>query len=323
MSTRNQDRKTLAQDGTVGPNRRDSNGLAQRIAARAQQQGGQISSEQLKALGLTEAAIRHRAAKGTLIRVHHGVYAVGHLPTTPIDRAHGALLAAGPLSALAFDAALAYYRRDPNWPRTLELISPADRRPDGIRVHTCSTLIGRDIRTPQGLRITSPARTALDLAPRLTANRLTRIVDDLRHRNGLKLWQLKDVAERNARHPGAKRLLALLTESQDEPTRSDHEATFMRLCRRYKLPTPQLNVHVAGHRVDAYFPDHRLVVEIDGDLTHAEDWRPAFETDRERVVDILEATGFPTIRLTKRQITRRQRETAKKLANILAARERQ
>ena len=154
---------------------------------------------------------------GTLIRVHHGVYAVGHLPTNPMDRAHGALLAAGDATALAGGTALALWRADRTWPEPFELISARDVRLSGLTVHRSSTLIQRDIRKVQGLRVTSPARTALDLAPRLTMDELDRVVNDLRHVNRLKVHQLRDVANRNPRHPGAQTLKQLIGDSQSEP----------------------------------------------------------------------------------------------------------
>ena len=40
------------------------------------------------------------------------------------------------------------------------------------------------------------------------------------------------------------------------------EDRFLPLLRKHGLPTPRINVHVAGNRVDAYFPDHALVVEL-------------------------------------------------------------
>jgi len=70
---------------------------------------------------------------------------------------------------------------------------------------------------------------------------------------------------------------------------------------------PLINVHVGGERVDAYFPDHQLIVELDGGVAHGNDWRPAFEDDRRRGVDILLKTGIPTVRFTWDQITRLQK----------------
>ncbi len=190
--------------------------LAHRIAEIARWQGGHVTTKQLACAGLvSRMAVQHRTTLGQLIRVYHGVYAVGHLPTTPQDRAHGALLAAGARSALASRTALAFWRNDRDWPERLELISPLDRRVAGLIIAEGSTLLKRDIRTVHGLRVTSPARTALDLAAqvakhRVTEHELTRLVNDLRHTNKLKVHQLRDVAQRNPRHhPGAKPLLRL------------------------------------------------------------------------------------------------------------------
>jgi very-short-patch-repair endonuclease len=296
--------------------------LARRIAERAEWQGGHITAAQLEELGLSRHAIRHRVESGTLIRVHHGVYAVGHLPTTPRDRARGALLAAGPQSALAGAVALAFWRNDRDWPDELELVSARDVRLQTVRVRHAKGLLPRDIRTAQGVSVTSPARTALDLAPDLGQKELTRIINDLRHVNGLKVHQLRDVMTRNPRHPGTKSLRAIVGDAPRQPTRSELENAFRRLIKRHKLPAPEINATVGGEIVDAYFPDHALVVELDGrEVTHAEDWRPAFENDRARAVRVMERTGIPTIRFTWNQITKLHHDTAPKLRSILEARQ--
>jgi very-short-patch-repair endonuclease len=291
------------------------------MAELARWQGGHLTRRQLAALGLDDNAVAYRVRVGRLIRVHHGVYAVGRLPTTPQDRAHGALLATGARSALAGWVALALWRRERDWPEQLELIGPLDRRPAGLTMHHTRTLLKRDIRRVQTLRVTSPARTALDLAPRTTPEELTRILNDLRHTTKLKVHQLRDVTSRNPYHPGTKPLLEIIGIAQKEPTRSELENAFLRLCKRHRLPTPLVNVHVGGERIDAYFPDHQLIVELDGRaVTHADDWRPAFERDRARVVKVMAKTGIPTIRFTWDQITRLHRQTATQLDTILQAR---
>ena len=291
------------------------------IGVLAGRQGGHITRQQLIELGVDANAVKYRVAIGRLIRVHHGVYAVGHLSSNPSDRARGALLAAGPRSALSHGSAAAHWGIVKSWQQPLELISAADRRPSGLIVRRCSTLLRRDIRTiAPGLRVTSPARTALDVAPRLTHNRLTRAVNDLRHIHRLTIAQLRDVAARNPQHPGTTRINQLIGSSQAEHTRSGLEDAFLRLTRRYNLPTPRINVHVAGVRVDAYFPDYGLIVELDGRITHGDDWRPAFEADRAQTVDIMLETGLPTIRFTDHQVKRQERGTADKLKGILARR---
>lgn len=288
------------------------------IATLAGRQGGHVTREQLRALGLSPRAIQHRRVRGLLIPVHRGVYAVGRLPTSPHDRAHGALLAIGEQSALAGASAMALYGLRRRWPEPLELVSTTDRRLPTLTIRQSKTLLRRDVVLREGLRVTSPARTLLDVVPRLDERRVTRAINELRMEQGLTLETMEDVVARNPRHPGVKGLRVHLARGQAEPTRSQLEDAFLELVRCYELPTPQVNVHVAGFRVDALFPDHGVIVELDGWATHGT--RQAFKRDRRQDAEILAATGIPTIRLSYEDTTEHARDAAERLAAILNAR---
>jgi very-short-patch-repair endonuclease len=199
-------------------------------------------------------------------------------------------------------------------------MSATNRRHGGIEIVRSSKLLRRDIRTINGFRVTSPARTLLDVAPKMTAKRLTRAINDLRHDRKLTLAQLQDIVARNPRHPGSRRLETVLEISQREPTRSELEDAFLELLRKHRLPTPQVNVDIAGYLVDAYFPEHQLIVELDGWLTHQT--KQAFTSDRRQDAEILGRTGISTIRLTYQQTTHTGTRTAQDLAAILARRAR-
>ena len=67
---------------------------------------------------------------------------------------------------------------------------------------------------------------------------------------------------------------------ETDHTRSDLERDFLRLCRRYGLPMPEVNVLIDGMTVDFLWRDASLVVETDSYATHG--GTIAFEDDRER-----------------------------------------
>ncbi len=181
------------------------------------------------------------------------------------------------------------------WPRRFEVVVAGDRRPAGLLVHQSSTLVRRDILIVEGLRVTSPARTLLDTAARLRPEQLTRAINDLRLRQLLTVEQLADVLARNPHHRAVTLLRPHLEVAQPEPTRSVLEDRFLPLLRRHELPTPIINTHVCGYRVDAYFPQQRLIVELDGWGSHRT--RHRFVEDRRQDFAILAATGIPTVRL--------------------------
>ena len=292
--------------------------LNARIAGLARRQGGHVTRSQLLQLGLDAPAVQSRQRRGLLIRVHYGVYAVGHLSTNPIDRAHGALLAAGPLSAVAGRSAATLWGMNDSWPHRLELISPLQRRIPGLHIRRCSKLQRHDIRVHRGIRVTSPARTMLDIAQRASSRALDRFHNELRMRNLIKNDDLVDVARRNPRHPGATILIELAGASAGEAKRSMLEVDWPRFASRYGLPEYELNVHVAGTRVDVLFTPDRLVVELDGWATHGT--RHAYENDRLQDAQILATSGIPTLRITRDAFKSDPAAQAERVRAVLARR---
>jgi hypothetical protein len=274
-----------------------------------------VTRVQLIGLDLKRRAIEAWLDRGGLIRVHRGVYAVGYRPTRPLDRAYGALLAAGPRSALMGRSAAAYWGLYERWVNPLQLISPLQRRIPGLQMMRCATLLGRDIRIRDGVRITSPARTLLDLAPHINEPTLHRFHNELRIRRLIGNKQLLDVAGRNPAHPGAIRLRELAGASTGAAKRSRWEGDWPRFAKRHTLPPYEMNVHVAGQRVDVLFTPERLVVELDGWDTHGT--RYAYEEDRSRDAKILAATGIPTMRITHRAFHRQGAAQAARITAIL------
>lgn len=283
-----------------------------RYAAR---QGGHITREQLRAVGVSQATVTRWVASGSLIRVYRGVYAVGHRPSDQINAAHAALLAGGPRSALAGGCALVLWEVWRRWPGQMEIVVAGDRRPIGLQVHHSTTLLQRDVRSVRGLRVTSPARTLLDTATRLTPRQLTRAINDLRLRELLSVADLGDVLVRNPKHAAVPALREHLEHAQEEPTRSALEDRFLPLLRKHGLPVPLINTLVAGYRVDAHFPEHRLIVELDGWGSHRS--RHRFVEDRRQDLAILAATGSPTVRLAYEDVNDAMMA---QLAGLLASR---
>jgi hypothetical protein len=204
-----------------------------RIAAR---QHGNVTRAQLLNAGFTDNAIARRVAAGQLHRVHTSVYAVGRPPQTALERSAAAVLAAGPTAALSHLPALALHSLA-GWPASVaEVVVSEDRRPSGIRVHMAKTLLPRDVRRRDGIRVTSPARTMLDCTPSLTDKRLTRLVNEAIRTKLLKP-HLEDLLHRCPTHPGAPRLKRF-GSTKNGVSRSDLEDIFQGLVKRYQLPQP-------------------------------------------------------------------------------------
>ena len=182
--------------------------------------------------------------------------------------------------------------------------SRAGRRArQGIAVHRIGARAVRDDGARCVWRITTPARTLLDLAEVVGTHDLERAVA---RAEGLRLFDLAAVERVMEAHParaGSIRLARLLAAQDlgDGLTRSELEERVLALCARMGVPRPLVNAVVAGLEVDFYWPASGLVVEADSRRHHLSP--SAFERDRERDA-ILLRHGLRVLRLTHARIER-------------------
>ena len=179
-------------------------------------------------------------------------------------------------------------------------VAGQSRDKPGVRVHRVRHLDRRDVVRRDGVPVTSPARTLLDLATVLPARDLARALEEAEVQRLVTRRQLAALLDRSRRRAGAGPLRRALAR-YDTPalTRSEAERQMLELIRAARLPTPRTNTQVNGHEVDLLWPEHRLIVEIDGFTFHST--RTAFERDRARDQE-LQTAGYRVIRVTWRQI---------------------
>jgi very-short-patch-repair endonuclease len=274
------------------------------ILALAARQHGVVSRSQLQRLGISAHRIEYRLRKGRLESLHAGVYRIGPL-VAPRQRELAALLACGDDAVLSHQSAGALWElhSPPNGtPVVISTTRLVRLRSSAVRVHRMTTLHREDITQLDGLPLTTPSRTLLDLAGSLGTRELEQALARASRQGRLMRDQIQKLLERYPRRHGIARLRTLLS-APDDPvfTRSEAEERFLALVRRAGLRPPEMNVKVRGFEVDALWRAERLVVEIDGFAYHSSPMD--FERDRYRD-GVLTAAGFRVMRIIWHQLTR-------------------
>lgn len=285
------------------------------IAELADSQHGVVATYQLIALGMTHDEIRYRARIGRMHRIYRGVYAVGYRTLTPKGHRMAAVLAYGPDAVLSHRSAAAHWDIGPGFWK-IEVTTPHSRRSrNGTRAHS-SPLHPEDITIRDGIPVTSVARTILDLAALFrNPDRLTRLIEDADRKELFDLSALDRAMARRSSAPGIRRLNAVLAAYRGAAdTRSKLERDFRALVLKAGLPDPQYNVLVEGLTVDVYWPEWKLVVELDGEPYHGNPH--AFETDRIRDA-ILQKADIRVLRVTGKRM---DNEPEAVLTDVLALR---
>jgi predicted transcriptional regulator of viral defense system len=292
---------------------------AARLAAA---QHGVVARRQLLAAGVTHSMIKARVASGHLIRLHHGVYAVGHAQLTRDGHRMAAVLAAGPGATLSHRDAAALHGlvRPGDHARTHVTTAARAGSTARIQIHRASTLDPhRDITRIAGIPVTAVARTLVDLAGVVPHDRLARALGEAERRRLLDVSAIEDVLRRTRQrhgrgHAAIRAALVELAATGSQLTRLALEDAFLALCNAHGLPRPSTNVWLGDMEVDACWREQRVVVETDGWVAHAT--RRAFREDRERS-NALQTRGWIVLRFTHGQVVREPDAVARTVAEAL------
>jgi Protein of unknown function (DUF559) len=232
----------------------------------AGRQHGIVARRQLLALGFNARDIEHRVGRGRLHLVMRGVYAVGWPALTRERRWMAAVLACGDGAMLSHCSAAALWRIGVER-RGLVDVSVRRRcelRRTGLRVRGRPTLAKADILKRDGIPVTSPILTLIDLASELRPMEIERAVNEADKRDLVDPEALREALDAYAGRPGAPALRKLLDKLTFSLSDSDLEIFFRPIAARAGLPPPASKQMVNGWEVDFYWPDLGLVVETDG-----------------------------------------------------------
>ncbi|MQA94772.1 MAG: hypothetical protein GEV11_09010 [Streptosporangiales bacterium] len=291
--------------------------MNQELAAVSAAQGGPFRVAQARESGYTQRAINRLVATGEWTRLRRGVCVESGLFAQAGDTARRALEAAAAVLALnapgavcSHESAAVLHGIALLWPPPAGVVSltrppggPGSDRLDRVRLYRAQ-LPGTHVLVHNGVPVTSPARTAVDLARNLPFAGAVVAVDSALGELGVSRYQLLEVALACRNWPGIRQADQAIAAA--DPRSSGPLGTLARLmCAAHGLPAPKVGVHVSAHgcpavQADLFWPEHGVVVLVQ-------------EGAGEPPARPLEHSGFTVIELTWDDVTRQARQSVQRI----------
>lgn len=240
---------------------------------------------------ITAGVLTRHELRTRFIAVHHDVYIAKQTELTAVIRAKACWLRTRGHGILAGFSASALHGAkwiDANRPATT--IDTNRRRTSGIAVWA-SNITDDEVCVLDGMRVTTPARTAVDLARRYPLDTAVAAVDALARATRLKVSEIEHAVRQHPRRQGQSRALKVL--SLVDPGAESPRETWLRLIvlrAGYPRPATQLPVHneygaLIGV-VDLGWRDLKIAMEYEG--KHHRMSRARFDKDVRRIDELLE-----------------------------------
>lgn len=284
--------------------------------------GGVVTRRELLDLGFTEGMIEWRLRRKQWEVVTRGTYRLAE-PSDRRDLARS-VLATWPGAVVSHESAAAIYRFR-YVTETLLTVSHHSRTTHafpGVVVRRTHDLDSWHVTEVDGVRVTTIARTVVDLAADRPASLIGRLVDDLVSAKRLELVELEAVVNSVARRgkPGMRTMHKVL----DVRAGPDRDASVLErrgreVIRRAGLPLPIPEYPIpwtTGRRFDDAYPEIRVAIEWDSKRFHGQ--RAAFEADRARNRDAA-IHGWHILRFTWEDVVSHPYRIVDSLRRVLAA----
>ena len=287
---------------------------------------GVVEGRALDALGIPMGQMRRLARAGVLTRVSSVAWRLTATPRT-FEHRIATACATHPSAAAAFTTAGRLWGLRGMGPEAVHILVPGDAHPaqDDAELHQCYRIDECDIiERADGIRVTAPARTAFDLAAVLTDHQLESVIEQLIERRLCTFDQLVDVGRRLRQRgrTGSARFGRVLDSRPAGlmPVGSDLELRLERAILAAGLPRP-----VRQHpmtlptgrriRIDFYWPEYRLAVEVDHITWHGGRAAATADKGRDRMLARL---GIRTLRVTEDDVADQLHAVVYDIARVLA-----
>jgi very-short-patch-repair endonuclease len=293
------------------------------IGGLAGSQHGVVSRGQLLGLGVTRDEIDWRVSVGALHVIHRGVYAVGHTAITVRGRWMAAVLASGPGAVLSHRSATALWGIWGSGAGEIHVTVPRKSRSQRSIHRHFGALPFDEVTKHHGIPVTSAARAVLDLAADKGEAAAESALRELEYLGLYGPLSIPTLLRRYPRHRGAATVERCLERLSDDPggrIRSPLEELFLPFLDTHHIPRPRLNHSLTigddRFQVDCFWPEARLVGELDGFQSHGT--RRAHGADRKRDRRLL-AASFRVVRITQAHLATEPADVAADLLALLPA----
>jgi hypothetical protein len=238
--------------------------------------------------------------------IYRNVYLSKQATPTALTRAHAAWLWSGgnaTLTGVSAAAVLGTKWLDAGEPA--ELCRTNRHAPPGIVVRSYD-LNTSEIRVRNGIRITTPERTAFDIGRSMPADRSIPILDALANASNFKVDDVVDLADTKPGSRGIRRLRSVL-KLVDGGAESPQESRVRLLLVSAGLPPPETQIAftdefgAARIRVDMGWREWRVAVEYDGVQHWSDRYQRSWDIDR---IAILETMGWTVVRISAEMLSR-------------------
>jgi len=177
-----------------------------------------------------------------------------------------AVLVCGPEAALSHRSAAALWGFGKEHLAYVEVSvrRSSESRIRGIRCHRRPTLAASDIAIRQGIPLTQPVQTFLDLVAVMGPRDLERAINEADKLDVIDADELRRALDDHSGERGVRPLRRILDKDTFRLSDDELERLFRPLAAAAGLPVPLTKHVVNKFEVDFFWPDLRLVVETDG-----------------------------------------------------------
>lgn len=253
--------------------------------------------------------------------VYRNVYVPSRARLTAATRARAAWLWSGGDAVLVGRSAAAVLGTKWIDARLPAEIARADRHgPPGIVVHTYELAVD-EVCIVDGMRVTTPARTAFDIGRSGPAAQVVPVLDALLNATGAKVADVASLAEAKTGARGVRRLRSLLP-LVDPGAESPPETRVRLLLISAGLPAPETQIEFgdafgrAWIRLDMGWREWRVAVEYDGVQHWTDKFQRTWDIDR---IAIVEERGWTVVRVSAEMLSRPQVLVERVRAKLRAA----
>ena len=288
---------------------------------------GVVTSADLARFGFTDMQRRQLRDDGTLTAVRRGLAIASAAPTSERQRIALACIATDGTASHSTAARSAGFRRVPSddfihitiaharWIDVSRLVHVVLHRTRDLPKSDC-------VSHADGVRTTSAARTAFDMAALLDADALESLIEQGLERHLFTMTTLWSTARRLARRgrPGSTRFVEVLASrpAWRKPVGSDLELRLEKALVARGLPSPVRQHAIvlsdgATVHPDLCWPDVRLAVEVDHVTWHGGRLDVAYDKWRDRQIRLV---GWEVDRVTDNDVRRRLASTTRDIVAL-------